>query len=364
MTALLIVGAGPTGLTAAVELARRGIAARVIDAKSDPLPLSRAVGINAHSLTLLQASGVAERLLNAGIRVRELLIHDHERVISRIRLDREEQPYNFMLALPQDETEAILTRRFKALGGRVEFGVELSGLAIAGDQAQATLTNTADGRVEEAAYDRVLGADGVHSAVREAAGLPFEGFDLPGTWGVADLESAAWPHRDRACLFRRPEGAILVVIPIGPFRYRVVANHPKALDALPTGLTVDRLRREAEFEIAIRQVPAYAAGPVFLAGDAAHCHSPAGGRGMNLGMADAASFARRFAEEEPGETLAGYSAERHAHGQETIKLSENLRRTMTREDPLARWLVGAGLRLVGHTPTLQKRLARQMLDIR
>ena len=160
-------------------------------------------------------------------------------------------------------------------------------------------------------------------------------------------------------MFRRPRGAILVVIPIGPFRYRVVANHPKALEALPPGLTVDRLRREAEFEISIRQVPAYGAGPLYLAGDAAHCHSPAGGRGMNLGMADAASFAQRAVDND----LAGYSAERHAHGRETIKLSEDLRRTMTRERPLARWLVRTGLRLVGHTPALQKRLARQMLDI-
>jgi 2-polyprenyl-6-methoxyphenol hydroxylase-like FAD-dependent oxidoreductase len=346
-----------------VELARRGIMARVIDKKTDPLPLSRAVGINARSLALLAPSGVAERLLAAGIHVRELVIHDQERAIARVRLDREALPYNFMLALPQDETEAILAKRFGELGGRVEFGVELDGLAVEGERAHATLRHTADGRAEEAAYDRVLGADGVRSAVRQAAGLAFEGFDLPGTWGVADLESAAWPHRDRACLFRRPQGAILVVIPIGPFRYRVVANHPKALDALPAGLTVDRLRREAEFEISIRQVPAYGAGPLYLAGDTAHCHSPAGGRGMNLGMADAASFARRLAEEDPGEALAGYSAERHAHGRATIKLSEDLRRTMTREDPVARWLVGAGLRLVGRVPALQKRLARQMLDM-
>ena len=358
MTSLLIVGAGPTGLTAAVELARRGRLARVIDRKADPLPLSRAVGINARSLTLLEPSGVAERLLDAGIKVRELVIHDREREIARIRLDREEFRYNFMLALPQDETESILAKRFGELGGRVEFGVALEGLAVAGSRAQARLAYAADGRVEEASYDLVLGADGVRSTVREAAALPFEGFDLPGTWGVADLESAAWPHRDRACLFRRPRGAILVVVPIGPFRYRVVANHPKAIEALPPGLTVDRLRREAEFAIAIRQVPAYGAGPLYLAGDAAHCHSPAGGRGMNLGMADAACFARRLAEGD----LAGYSEERHGHGRATIELSEDLRRAMTRESPLARWLVGAGLRLVGRIPALQKRLARQVLD--
>ena len=359
MTSLLIVGAGPTGLTAAVELARRGVVARVIDKKSDPLPLSRAVGINARSLALLEASGAAERLLAAGIRVRELVIHDRDRAISRIRLDREDLPYNFLLALPQDETEAILTRRFEELGGRVEFGVGLEALAIEGHQAQARLTHVADGRLQESAFDLVLGADGVRSTVRQAAALPFEGFDLPGTWGVADVESAAWPHRERACLFMLPEGGVVVVVPIGAGRYRIVANRPKALAVVPRRLTVDKLRREAEFEISIRQVQTYSAGPLFLAGDAAHCQSPAGGRGMNLGIADAASFARRFVEKD----LGGYSAERHAHGREAIKASENLRRTMTRENLVARWLVRGGLRLVGRTPALQKRLARQFLDV-
>lgn len=367
MTSLLIVGAGPTGLTAAVELARRGLVPRVIDKKHDPLPLSRAVGINARSLTLLEASGVTQRLLAAGIHVHELLVHDRDRPISRIRLDREVLPYNFMLALPQDETETILRARLEELGGRVEFGVALEGLAIDGDLTRATLTHGNDGRREEAAFDLVLGADGVHSTVRRAAGIPFEGFDLSGAWGVADIDSAAWPHQERACLFLLPRGGLVVVIPIGTARYRIVANRPRALEAVPLALGVDRLRRTAEFEIAIRQVPAYGAGPVYLAGDAAHCHSPAGGRGMNLGIADAASFARRLAGDgaKDGRAggLAGYSAERHAHSRDTIRLSEQLRRTMTAESVLGRWLVRAGLRLVGRTPALQRRLAREALDV-
>jgi len=359
MTAILIVGAGPTGLTAAVELARRGVIARVVDKKTDPLPLSRAVGINVHSLTLLEASGVAERLIAAGIRVREAVIHDRDRAIARIRLDRGDWRYKFMLALPQDRTEAILAARFAELGGRVEFASRLESLAVDGDRALATLAHGDGDAREEAAFDLVFGADGVHSTVRRAVGIPFEGVDLPGTWGVADVESGDWPHREHACLFLVPGGGIAVAIPIGPGRYRVVADRPKALEAVPLHFAVDRLRREAQFAIAIRQVPAYSAGPVYLAGDAAHCHSPAGGRGMNLGIADACSFARRLADRD----LAGYSAERHAHGRHTIRLSEELRRNATRRNPLGRWLVRTGIRLVGRVPALQTRFARQLLDV-
>lgn len=362
MTSILIVGAGPTGLTAAVELARHGVIARVVDKKSDPLLLSRAVGINVHSLTLLEASGVTERLIAAGIRVREAVIHDRDRMLARIRLDRGDWRYKFMLALPQDQTESILSARFAELGGRVEFGSRLESIAIDGDRALATLAH-GEGPREEAAFDLVFGADGVHSTVRRDVGIPFDGIDLPGTWGVADVESADWPHREHACLFMVPGGGIAVAIPIGPARYRVVADRPKALEAVPLHFAVDRLRREAHFTIAIRQVPVYNAGPVYLAGDAAHCHSPAGGRGMNLGIADACSFVRRLAEADSEAGLAGYSAERHAHGHHTIRLSEELRRNATRRNPLGRWLVRTGIRMVGRVPALQTRFARQLLDV-
>jgi 2-polyprenyl-6-methoxyphenol hydroxylase-like FAD-dependent oxidoreductase len=356
---LLIVGAGPTGLTAAVELARRGVMPRIIDGKSSPLPLSRAVGINARSLTLLEASGVAERLLAEGVRVQRARIHDQARAIAELRLDRQDFKYNFMLCLPQDSTEAILLERFKELGGDVEFGVSLESLSRRDEKALVTLKHAGEQRIEEAEYDTVLGADGAHSRVREAVKLPYVGIDLAGAWGIADVDSAAWPYDDQFCGFILPGGRVVVVIPIGKDRYRVVANRTKALELVPGGMAVDRLRREADFDIAVRQVPSYRQDSVFLAGDAAHCHSPVGGRGMNLGIADAVSFAGRLAADD----LDGYSAERHAHGQAAIAASERGRRALTAQSRLGRLLVRSVIRTIGNATFLQKRLARLVLDI-
>ena len=355
----MIVGAGPTGLTAAVELARRGIIARVIDRKSDPLPLSRAVGINARSLRLLEASGLTERLLNEGVRVRGARFHDQARLIAKLRLDREKFAYNFLLCLPQDRTEALMLERLQELGGRIEFGVSLAQLDYRGGGARVALKRSGSEDLEDAVYDMVLGADGARSLVRESIDLPYDGFDLAETWGIADIESAAWPHRNEFCGFMLPGGLVVVVVPIGKARYRVIANRSKALDLVPGGIAVDRLRREADFDISVRQVPSYRRGAVFLAGDAAHCHSPVGGRGMNLGIADAVSFARRLSADD----LDGYSAERHAHGRTAITASERGRRAVTAESRLGRLLVRSAIRMVGHAPFLQKRIARVVLDV-
>ena len=356
---LLIAGAGPTGLTAAVELARRGIMPRVVDRKPAPSPLCRAVGINAHSLTLLEESGVTERLLAEGIRVGRARLHDGATPIGEIRLDLARHKYNFMLCLPQDRTESILLERFRELGGDVEFGVGLDGLTLLPEAACVTLNHAAGHRLEETEYAVVLGADGSRSTVREAAGLAYDGFDLDGAWGVADVDSASWPHNEMVCGFLLPGGDFVIILPIQSDRYRVVSNREDPLALVPGGMPVDNIRREASFDIAIRQAPSYRQGAVFLAGDAAHCHSPAGGRGMNLGMADACSFAERYLADD----LDGYSAERHRHGKSTIFASESGRRNVTARNPATRFVTRTAIRTIASLPFLQRFVAGVVLDI-
>lgn len=349
---VLVVGAGPTGLTAAVELRRHGIAADVVDRRAGGTGLSRAVGITPASLRLLEPAGVTADLLAEGVKITGAAIHVGGRLLSRLQMARLHRPDAFMLTLPQDRTEAILRARLEAAGGAVRFGREVVSVR---DEGGAVRVTFADG-VEEI-FDLVLGADGVRSKVRAALGLPFEGIDLPETWAVADLEAQGWPYTETAAVFLNPRGRIVLVMPIAPGRYRVFTDGPGALEQVPLPLTVTRLRETAEFHIAVRQVPRYSVGRVHLAGDAAHCHSPVGGRGMNLGIADACDFAARVA----AGTLDGYSAARHAEGAKVIRLSEGARRMLAADDPWRRGVVQSVVWLAGRVTAVEKLLLRQLL---
>jgi 2-polyprenyl-6-methoxyphenol hydroxylase-like FAD-dependent oxidoreductase len=323
---VLVVGAGPTGLTAAVELARRGIGVQVVDRRDGASNLSRAVGILPASLDLLAPCGATPRLLAEGVHYDGLRLHDGSRLIADLRFAAV-GPGRFILGLPQDRTEAILAECLATQGGQVRYGAEVTGIA----QDDAGVTVTFAGGPQER-FDHVLGCDGIRSTLRGALGLPFEGLDLPDEWGVADVTVADWPFPASFAVFMLDGGAMVVVAPMAPGRLRVIANRPEPLALLPLPLAVRQTHAAGRFRISVRQVPRYSVGRVHLAGDAAHCHSPVGGRGMNLGIADAAAFAAHLA----AGTLPAYSPERHAEGQATIRLSEAARRRLDGQSRAAR----------------------------
>ncbi len=349
---VLVVGAGPTGLTAAVELARRGVDVAVVDRKDAPSRLSRAVGITPASLGILEPSGVTERLLAEGVRYRAVLFHLGARPVAMVPLAEGSGAFPFILGLPQDRTERHLADVAVAAGTRIAYGRTLEGLSQRAGGVRAVF---ADGSEERC--DLLLGADGVRSTVGAASGLPCEGHDLPETWSIADVEADGWPHREAFCVFRCTAGEVAVVAPLSTTRVRVISNTPDAIATLPVPLAVTRTHRAGTFAISVRQAPRYRDGRVFLAGDAAHCHSPVGGRGMNLGIADAADFARRVSHGE----ARGYGPERHRQGARTIAASERARRAMTATSAPARAGVAALLHAVGALPPLQARLARVLL---
>lgn len=355
---VLIVGAGPTGLTAAVELARRGFAPRIVDRNAGPTPLSKAVGIQAHSLDLLEPSGVTERLLAAGLRIAGGTVHYRGRVLGGLDFTALRHRFNFLLSLPQSETEEVLAGVLADLGVTVERNTTLAKLSEAGDGVEVALDDP-QGR-ETVRFDLVYGADGVHSTVRKALGFDFAGTTHAREWSIADAEVEAWPYAaGRAHLFLGQGGDAGFMIPIGPNRFRAVSNTPDALARVPGDYRVEKLLRTDTFRIPVRQCATYQTARVFLGGDAAHVHSPVGGRGMNLGIEDACAFARRLAEDQ----LAGYTAERHPIGQRWIAASEAVLRRVQATNPAAVALRNLALTVVGHLPPVQRVLLSRVAGV-
>lgn len=348
---VLIVGAGPTGLTAAVELARRGIIPEIVEKRKDASSLSRAVGILPVSLKLLEPAGVFGSLLEEGMKFRHVRIFDRTDRILDLPLDAAAGGA-FILGLPQDRTEHHLIQALSGLGVSIRYDTELTGLDQDADRVVARF---ADRPSQE--FDHLVAADGAHSTVREVLGLEFPGHDLPETWSIADVDASGWPYNDAFTLCRLPRGEVAVVAPLEETRYRVISNTEDALITLPLPLSVTRVRREGQFRISVRQLLQYRIGRVFFAGDAAHCHSPVGGRGMNLGIADAACLAHCLATGE----LDRYGPERHGAGRATIKASERARKLITATNPLTRLGFRLAVALVRALPPLRRGLAQRFL---
>lgn len=346
---ILVVGAGPTGLTAALELRRHGLDADIIERRTDASNLSRAVGILPSSMRALGPSGAAEAIRAEAVQVSAMIVHRGAREIARLPF--EGGPDASILGLAQDRTEAHLRAALQRYGGQVQYGRAFQSLTQDGSGVEVTLS---DGETRR--YDHVIGADGVSSQVRQALGLSYDGISLDGAWSIADVEARNWPDRAATKLYWLPKGQIAIVVPMEAQRFRIVCSLPDALAALPVAMDVTRIHRQGTFHIDVRQVSQYRVGRVFLAGDAAHCHSPAGGRGMNLGISDAADLAERFARG----TLEGYHQARHAAGREVLDLSERLRRTMMSGQPWVRPLVALGLRTVSAVPALRRKITGAM----
>ena len=349
---VLIVGAGPAGLTTAVELARRGIVGDVIDLRESGSGLSRAVGIMPASLEILRRSGVTGKLVAEGMKFRQVRIYRHSSLALALPLKGSGADDEFILGLAQDRTETHLRDVLSELGGTVRYGTELVDLR---QDANKVTVEMRDGAKAE--YDYVVGADGGRSTTRELLNIDFRGHDLPETWSIADVDAEGWPHANAFTVCQLSGGDVVVVVPLEPNRFRVVSNTEDALAALPLNLNVTNIRRAGEFKISIRQAAQYGVGRVFLVGDAAHCHSPVGGRGMNLGIADGAELARRMVEG----GLEGYGEARHKVGKDIIAGSEAVRKVMTSRNPVVRFFVLGVLQTASFMPALQRQFAKKIL---
>ena len=350
---VLVVGAGPTGLTAAIELSRRGVQPTVVDRRDSASTLSRAVGITPRSLGLLSHSGAADPLIAEGIAMDGLRVYHGQKLNLEMPLRSTRAFHPNLVCLPQDRTEAIMADVLARYGTTVTYGVKFEGLQHTAEGVLARFNNG----VEET-FDHVIGADGIRSTVREQAGIAYPGFDLKDRWSVADVDIANWRHPGCLTVVQAGPGRVAVVVPIGDARYRVVAVGESALEAMPLPMDVTKVRREGSFVISVRIADTYSTGNIHLAGDAAHAHSPVGGRGMNLGIADAAELARRLVDG----GLDGYSEARHQEALEARRITERGRKMSTGPN-LGRRLAFRGLVTAARLlPSLRRRLGSFIVE--
>jgi 2-polyprenyl-6-methoxyphenol hydroxylase-like FAD-dependent oxidoreductase len=372
MAEVIVVGAGPTGLLLAGDLAEAGVAVTVLERRDGTVSnLSRAFGVHARTLEELDARGLADELVPTGAAL------DRLRLFERVEVDLSGLPSRFpyLLITPQYNVENLLRERALKAGAEIVTGAEVTGVE---QDADGVTVRTADA-THHAAY--VVGTDGYHSAVRQAIGQPFPGKSILRSIMLADVKVAEQPGE--LLTVNGVGDAFAFIAPFGDGYHRVFAwdrrrsvpdNEPLTLAevsdvakrALGTDFGMHDTRWLSRFHSDERQVPDYRVGRVFLAGDAAHVHSPAGGQGMNTGLQDAANLSWKLAavlHGAPETLLDTYHAERHPVGKAVLRSSGAIIRAAMIKSSAGQALRGVMARTVLGVPRIAKKFTGQLTGI-
>jgi 2-polyprenyl-6-methoxyphenol hydroxylase-like FAD-dependent oxidoreductase len=296
-TDVLIVGAGPVGLLLANECARRGLNFLLAEARPAQSEHSKALAIMPRTFEILDMAGVAGPFLEAANRVTRIAVVKPSRTLARIRFTPEETPYPFVAMVPQDVTERFLLEELRRKNGTVEYETKFISAVQHDDYVKVTLDRK--NKHMELAARFVVGCDGAHSTVRHLLNLPFQGEAYDASFMLADTETNETLPADEMQLCPSEFGP-LAVFPMSSTRRRIVATVDKPEDVAPSldtvrkvlaqrgpnGLEARAIRWSSYFRVHHRQVTQLRVGRMFVAGDAAHIHSPIGGQGMNTGLHD------------------------------------------------------------------------------
>lgn len=352
---VLVVGAGPSGLLLACELLDRGVRVRIIDALPEPMRVPRALSIYPRAFDILEDRGLADEVLDVSGTIRTLSYFSDRNHLASFRLPAEHAPR----VLPQYETERILTEKLELLGGKVERGLRLLALEgvdysgrIEATSGVTAVLETADGTLERVFAPFVVGADGAGSAVRGQLGIGFEGSTYGLEFALVDAEVDGDLSSEEILYYQGAGGTLAVVPqPNGVFRFMSVLPQGAGAAGVemmqeivnergPRGIRITEPVWTTVFRVHARLASDFQLGRVFLIGDAAHVHSPAGGQGMNNGLQDANNLGWKLASVvkgvSPSSLLATYGLER----------AEATRRTVRDTDLHTRaWMVSGATRV-------------------
>ncbi len=382
-TRLLVVGAGPTGLMMASQLARNGVAVRIVDKAPSASTESKALAIQSRTLELFDDLGIIQQTLSLGLPIHAVSSYADGRRIAHVSMNELDSPYPYAIDLPQSQTERILNAYMESFGVQVEREVELLTFTQ-DDQAVTATLRHANGQDETYVTPWLLACDGAHSAARHTLGLPFEGAAYPEGFALADVRLHWALPEDEWHIFLHPDG-VLAVFPMRGGRARLLGDTTvdapdgpmpaPTLEAMrqmlavrgPAGATIDDPVWLAGFRIHRRHSPAFRSGRVFLAGDAVHIHSPAGGQGMNTGLQDVYNLAWKLGlvvtGRAPASLLDSYQAEREPVAEALLRATDAMTRLGLQHGPLVAALRNRLYGLLAQQEPIQQRLATRLAEL-
>ena len=379
---VIVNGAGPVGLTMACELARHGVPFRIFDKNAGPAAESRALAIFPRTLEVFSSIGILDDVLAEGQRIDAMSLYNDTKRMARMNFNSIDSPYPYAIALPQSRTERLLQARLEALGGRVERGMEMTGMEQDGGRVRATY-RTFDAAVQTIEGGWLLGCDGAHSAVRHLMGMNFQGGQYDEEFLLADVKIDSDLPTDEGSLFFTKAG-IMAYFPFKGGRGRVIADQRPGTQHAgqePTMEEIDEIIRQrcyhrmevsdpawkAWFRISHRMVERYGSGRVYLAGDSAHIHSPAGGQGMNTGIQDAFNLGWKLALVVRGlvapSLLESYEAERMPVARSVVNLTDRMTRVVTAQHPAAQQLRDLLVPLLTGISFLKEAMAERLAEV-
>ena len=372
---ILVVGAGPTGMTAAIELKRAGLDVRVIDKRDHLSEHSQALALQARTLEQFQRYGIADEAIQRGRKLRGVRFFSEGKQIVSVTLDQIPSRYPYLLFLPQSETERLLNSCMENLGVKAERGVELEALAQHERGVHARLRHP-DGGMEDLHLRWLIGCDGAHSTVRQKTGTQFEGSGAGLSFFLGDLELEGpdvpeeflrvHVHRgDVVFMGRISDRMVRVIVALhseqrkDEHRALNVDDFQQAIDRVGVRVKVVSVGWTSPFRVNDRQARRYRIGNVFLAGDASHIHSPVGGQGMNTGIQDAANLAWKLAATARGGTdrlLNSYEEERSEVGRALLRFSERGLKMASTANPLLEGIRNLLVPIVANLKPVQRAL--------
>ncbi|HSS22119.1 MAG TPA: FAD-dependent monooxygenase [Pyrinomonadaceae bacterium] len=347
-TEVLIVGAGPTGLSLACQLVRYGIDFVIVEQNETVTPYSKALGVHARTLEIYEQMGLAEPAVSQGTIAGKIRLLEKGEVVGELDLSHIGEgisPFPYMLVLEQSQNEKLLYEYLKAHGREVQWQTECAYFSQNASGVTATLHDkTGASQIVEAKY--LVGCDGARSPIRIALGLSFEGSTNARTFYVADVE-IDWKFGHDALHGSLARNAVVAFFPMpgGEKRWRIVGAFPEEFakdegDILYEEIEA-RIKEEAEVDLEIthvywfsiykihtRHVEKFSSGRCFLAGDSAHIHTPAGGQGMNTGIQDAYNLAWKLALVLQGvageQLLETYNEERLPNAKKLVETTDRM----------------------------------------